>query len=140
MKILLLPCNSKVLSSGQQKIWRGKVTPQYAFRSFIPPSQHLLPDCKNKIWLLRQIRHPLWLSPTLTLDTYKTNKNTTFAKSYQNYLADPAPAYKTIMENYTVSFEMVLSASLFLPFIHLHMWKLSWARCSWCKKRRWPCW
>lgn len=139
MKILYCLATVRFLSSGQQKDLEGKSHSTVCIRSFIPPSQHLLPDCKNKIWLLRQIRRPLWLSPTLTLDAYKTNKNTTFTKNYQNYLADLAPAYKT-MENNGVSFEMVISASLFLPFIHLHMWKWNWTRCSWCKKRRWPCW
>lgn len=36
----------------------GKDTPQYGFTL---PSQHLLPDCKNKTRLLQQLRHPLWL-------------------------------------------------------------------------------
>lgn len=60
---------------------------------------------------------------TLTLDTYKTNKNTTFAKSYQNYLADLAPAYET-MENLWCWFwygAFCLSVSPLNPFIPVKM-------------------
>lgn len=116
-----------LLSSGQQKDLEGKSHSIVWVRSF---SQHLLPDHKKKTWLLQQIRNPL------TLDIYEINEDTAFAKSYRNYLD---PAYET-MKNYGVGFEMVLYASLFLPFIHFYLWKLNWTRCSCCKKRRWPCW
>lgn len=55
--------------------------------------------------------------PTLTLDIYEIHEDTAFAKSYRNYLD---PAYET-MKNYGVGFEMVLYASLFLPFIHFYL-------------------
>lgn len=128
MKLLLLACNRSLLDS--KRIWMGKDTPQYGF---ILPSQHLLPDWKNKTWLLQQLRHPLWLY--------------TLIKPTRPLLLPKAA--ETIWLIWLLHMKpckiMVLILKLcflppFLPFIRLYLWQWSWTRYPWCKNRRWPCW